>query len=72
MVGANSLTGAAGEAAIYVQGKTRIHRNASAGNTADQGDTSTRRIGFRHGYAVSWAMRQTQAAGNATVGFGEQ
>lgn len=72
MVGADGFTGAAGEAAVHVQGKARIHRNTSAGNTADQGDTSTRRIGFRQGYAVGWAMRQTQAAGNAAVGFGEQ
>ena len=67
----NRLARAACKAAVYVQSKARIHRNASAGDSTHQGNAPARRIGFGQGYAVRGAMRQTETTRDATVGFGD-
>ena len=54
MVRAYRLAGAAGQAAVNMQRKALIHRNAPAGNATHQSDTPPRRIGFGQGNRDKW------------------
>ena len=59
VIRARGFAGPAGKAAVHMQRKAFIHRNAPARHATHQSDTSPGRIGFRLCNPIGGTMRQT-------------